>query len=119
MEGIKLIKLVDKIGYRFLVEALIDHEICPDDPLTDKVLKGAQGLAYAVWPWDGQWSHIAVSVDWEPGRGCNYFETYRTHTRKYKIRKPIKEIKFVREFGENEILPEYNPLLIKKTSTGV
>lgn len=82
-------------GYRCLVEAVTDHKICPDDPLTDTLRKGAQGIAYDFWPYNWDWRKIAVAVEWEKGFGCVYIETYRD---KNTVRKPITEIKFVREF---------------------
>lgn len=109
MEGVNIRELAKKrgTGYRCLVEAVIDHEICPDDPLTDIVRKGAQGVAYDFWYWGGNWREVAIAIQWEKGHGCNYIETYR---RKDEVKEPITEIKFVREFMPNEKVPENNPL---------
>ena len=53
MEGINIRELAKarRKGYRCLVEAVIDHKVCPYDPLTDTVRKGAQGVAYDFWYW--------------------------------------------------------------------
>jgi hypothetical protein len=55
----------------------------------------------------------AVSVKWDNkysgGDSCNYIEIYR---RRNKIKKPITEIKFVKEVSLDFVLPEKNPLVI-------
>ena len=110
MEGIDLRRLVKARGkgYRYLVEAVIDHEMTPGDQVTDIIKKGAQGIAYDFWFWDGNYRKIAVAVEWEKWRGCNYFEIYQ---RANEVKKPITEIKFVCEFMPDEKIPEKNPLL--------
>lgn len=104
MQGINLRELIERdvSGYRCLVEAVVTHKFCPEDPLTDTILNGAQGVGYAFWPINGEWWKLAISVQWEFGNSCNYIETYR---RRDKIRKPITEIKFIRDFGKEELLP--------------
>lgn len=116
MEGIDVRELSKKRGngYRCLVEAVIDHEMIPGDPLTDIIQKGAQGVAYDFWFWDGNWRQVAVAVDWEKFRGRNYFEIYQ---RKSEVQSPITEIKFVREFTPEEKIPENNPLIERHKSS--
>jgi len=110
MEGIDIRELIKKRGngYRCIVEAVIDHEMGPGDPLTDTVKKGAQGVAYDFWYWGGNWREAVMAVEWREGDGCNYIETYR---RKNEVSEPITEIKFVRELMPNEIVPLNNPLI--------
>jgi len=112
MEGINLRELVKTRGngYRCLVEAIIDHKVCSDDPLTDTIRRGAQGVAYDFWYWGGNWRKVVVAVDWEKGHGCNYIEKYK---RKNEINEPITEIKFVRKFMPDEKIPIKNPFFEK------
>lgn len=118
MEGINIRKIAKERGngYRCLVEAVIDHKMIPEDPLTDTILKGAQGVAYDFWFWDENWREVAVSVNWEGLCGHNYFERYR---RKNEVEKPITEIKFVREFMPDEKMPEKNFLLKRNTGSSL
>ena len=116
MKGINIGELAKRRGngYRCLVEAVIDHKICPLDPFTETVRKGAQGVAYDFWFWEGDWRQVAVAVDWEKGCGCNYIEKY---LRKNEVKEPITEIKFVREFMSDENVPENNPLFERHKSS--
>ncbi|MBI2043554.1 hypothetical protein HYT25_04150 [Candidatus Pacearchaeota archaeon] len=111
MNGINLKELAKKRGngYRCLVEATIDHEICPEDPLTETLRKGAQGVAYDFWEYGYDRRMIAMVVEWEKGFGCVYIEKYVGKSN--IIREPITEIKFVREFMPNEQVQVKNPLL--------
>ena len=116
MEGAdirKLIKRYDRnLRYMCLVEATIDHKISQEDPLTITILKGARGIAYYFWFYGGDWWKPAIAVKWDDrysgGDGCAYIETYK---KRNKIRKPITEIRFVREIDSFLILPEINPLI--------
>jgi hypothetical protein len=59
MKGADFQELIRKynqsVGYRCLFESLVDHEISPEDPLTETIKKGAQGVAYCFWHWNGNW----------------------------------------------------------------
>jgi hypothetical protein len=128
MEGANLIELVrmfsrSNFKYRCLVEALIDHETAPQDPLTSIILKGAQGIATDFWFYSGEWWRPALTVIWDNkyvGDSLTYIETY---TRKGQIKEPITEIKFIRQLGQEEkkeiILPEVNPLIVRPTDKAV
>jgi len=117
MEGANLIELVNKYNnsnfkYRCLVESAINHEMAPEDPLTSIILKGAQGVATQFWFYSGNWWTPAMVVNWDSqyvGDSLVYIEIYR---RRNKVKKPITEIKFLREIGKEFILPEQNPLII-------
>jgi len=123
MKGIEIIELV-RIGennpsYRCLVEAIINHEMSPEDPLTAIIMKGAQGIASEFWSYGGNWWRPTIGVKWDNkysgGDSCVYTETYK---RKNKIRRKITEIKFVCKIDSDLILPEENPLIVhpdKKT----
>jgi hypothetical protein len=86
-------------GYRCIVEAVIDHKECPEDPKSKTILKGQQGIAYDFWNYMGYSRIGLMAVDWRPQSGCNYEERYN---RKGKITRSITEIKFVRELKPKE-----------------
>jgi len=113
MDGADIRELIKRYdanpNYSCLIESLVDHKLSYDDPLTSTILKRAQGIGYALWPVFGDWWRLAITVEWEKGLCCNYIETYR---RKNKVRKPITEIKFVRELYSDLLLPERNPLVV-------
>jgi len=112
MEGSNLRELVKRrgTGYRCIVEAVVDHKMGSYDSLTEIVRKGAQGVAYDFWNYSGNWWELAIAVEWERGNGCVYIEKYR---KRNKIKKPITEIKFIREASQNERALEKNPLVEK------
>ena len=116
MEGINIREIAKKrgYGYRCLVEAAIDHEMTPGDPLTEIILKGAQGVAYDFWFPGENWREVAIAANWEKQHGRNYIQTYR---RKDEIKEPITEIKFVREFMPDEKMPEENLFLKRNTGS--
>ena len=117
MEGVDIRELIKKsdenLNYRCLVEATMDHKIAPDDPLTETILKGAQGIATDFWYYSGDWWRPAIGIRWDGryvgGVDCVYIETCRTRER---VKKPITEIKFVRDLNSKLILPDVNPLIV-------
>jgi len=112
MQGLNLRQLPEgqPDGYRCLVEVVFDHEVAPEDPLTDTLRQGAIGLAHTFWEYGGNPLQLAVAVDWEPNKGCVYHEIYRSLD---EVITPITEIRFLRDLRPGEELPKDNPLLIK------
>jgi hypothetical protein len=120
MEGTDLKKLIkkydkSKFKYKCLIEAVVDHEMSPGDPLTSIILKGAIGIADSFWYYSGNLWRGAVGVRWDNryvGDNCVYIEVYG----RKKIKEPITEIRFVSETNSRLILPERNPLILNPST---